>query len=356
MILGNVNANINDTWQVVHDSGELSSAVANYTISGLKGDTDLEYELIMRTVASANSSYYAQFNAVGSSQYGTQHMKGVSTTASAGRNTAESYFRITPAGVTNASGNIGLFRCRISAKGSAKTVLTSGAEGISGTTVSTVSSQGSVWNNSAEVTSLKVFGGNLGIGTRIILLKKVHTTDGMKTGIIIPNKIQGSWERIYETTLTSAATSVTISSLKGNVDILYRLIVRGIDKSTCNGSWAVFLNGAVNTSYGSQSLIGISAAVTAVRNTAVYGFDSAGGYSNNNGYLTMSDSLIYGRSGYLKPCLTTVSGDISGTTITSTRLIGSSWSNTAEITSLQVYPSADQMDAGTHIELYRLNL
>jgi hypothetical protein len=89
MITGNISGEINGTWTVVHDSGEFSSAVTSYDITGLQGDTDIEYQLITRVVngyAGANTIRF-RLNSDSGSNYGIQNMLGESATASAARYT-----------------------------------------------------------------------------------------------------------------------------------------------------------------------------------------------------------------------------------------------------------------------------
>ncbi|KKM18202.1 hypothetical protein LCGC14_1668080, partial [marine sediment metagenome] len=95
------------------------------------------------------------------------------------------------------------------------------------TTIDKIASYAESWTNTAdEITSLVVFADNtdgIGIGSRIILLKKVDVSSDMKTGAIeVQGEIENAWQKIYTNDLTSAAASVTISGLTGNTDVVYK--------------------------------------------------------------------------------------------------------------------------------------
>ena len=356
MKLGNVEGDINGLWQVAHDSGELTSAVTSYDITGLEGDTDIEYKLICRFIDDTTvGDYKLTFNTDTGNNYGYQDIKGIDATASAVRDTSEAYWHI---GQTSTDDYICFSETSIFSKsGVVRTGISTYAYDITGTTVTGIIKRGHFWNNTAdEITQMVITAGadNINIGSRIILLKKVHN-DGMKTGTLTPNKIEGAWERIYDSTLSSAATSVTISGLEGNTDVLYRLIVRSV-KGTNSGNNAIRPNSDSGNNYGSQYLKGQNTTASSLRGTAdnyIYL-----GTTTNADDMAMSDTLIYAKSGYERTILALIVSAVNGTTVDTTQIQGNSWNNTAdEITSLLVYSTGvDGLGIGTHIELYRLNL
>ena len=358
MRAGIIDSEVNDLWCVAHDSGELGTAVTSYDITGLEGDTDVEYQLICRFIDDSTvGDYKLTFNTDTGTNYGYQDIKGIDSTASAIRDTSEAYWHI---GQTSADDYICFSETSIFSKsGVVRTGISTYAYDITGTTVTGIIKRGHSWNNTAdEITQMVITAGadNINIGSRIILLKKVHN-DGMKTGTLTPNKIEGAWERIYDSTLSSAATSVTISDLEGDTDCLYRLVTRGISGYAGSAFIQIQPNADATTSnYGYQSLRGDSTTASAARATTYDGILC--GYSTAITRLFFSDVLLYAKSGYERTALSNIVNNITGTTVSQINLTGGVWDNTAdEITSLRLISSqADGLGIGTHIELYRLNL
>lgn len=351
---------IDNLWEVVEDSGELSSAVTTYTFSNLTGDTDVEYKLICRFVGIGTSTtYYLQPNAdTTTSNYGYQRIRGTSTTADASRATTTTGMIL-----GNAPANyVGFSETTLYAKsGQERTGITLTTD-MNGTTVTDITQYDTVWSNTAnEITSLVVrstTASAIGIGSRLILLKRTNITSGVKTGTIDPQgTIYGVWEKIDEHEVTgSAETSHTFSSLTGNTDVLYKIIFRGVQGHSGSSTYAIRPNNDSGTNYGDQYLYGSNATVSAARNTARNRI-AMGSISTLN-YLMQSEVLIYAKSGYERTVLVKSSYDITGTTVNNAILYGTSWNNTAdEITSLVVYgDDTSALGVGTHIELWRLNL
>lgn len=360
MKLGNINAEIDGHWVVAHDSGELATAVTSYDITGLSGDTDVEYQLIMRAVNdSASSSYRYRLNNDTATNYGYQYITANGTEKTAARGTFNTLSSTWIAG--NTIGQIEFAKIHIFAKsGKERTVISQTSEGNSGTGVSIVSKVAQVWNNTVdELTSINLFAtatDGFGVGSRIILLKKVHN-DAMKTGVITPNKIEGAWERIYSNTLSSAATSVTISGLTGNTDQVYRVVVRPVGGSATATNYQITMNSDTGSNYGRQVLAGYTTTVYAVRDAQAY-ISLNHVESNIQGHTQLNDILMYAKSGYERTALVNSLEKENGTSINTTVIAGHSWSNTAdEITQIVITASqASGIGIGSVIELYRLNL
>ena len=165
----------------------------------------------------------------------------------------------------------------------------------------------------------------------------------------------GVFQRIYSNTLTSAATSITISGLNGDVDKVYRIKCRFVNGYNVAANFMARLNndsGASN--YGYQSLDGTNATATALRDTAEA--QLALGYCSTLNYISMGEGLLYAKSGYVRTFLNEYSNSITGTTVTAIFIKGQSWNNIVDnISSIVVL--ADQtngLGAGTVIELYAL--
>jgi len=359
MRFGTLNAQIDGFWVVAHDSGELAAATDSYDITGLAGDTDQEYRLIARFVSNGSSvDYRLTMNNTGSGNYGWQLIRGYDSSYQASRATAQD--SISLIGSALESGEIEMADVHFFVtSGLIKTANALIAGAIAGTTVDEIKQKSFVFNSTSEVTSIKIACGaanGIGVGTRFILLKKVHASDGMKLGAARPNQLENAWERIYSKTLTAAATSLVISNLEGDTDCVYRLVLKQVNGYAGVASVLVSLNSDTGVNYGFQMLYGQNTTVGASRNNNLTGIGVS--YTNGISELCLSDSLIYAKSGYERTALISKNVDVNGTAITQIELRGESWNNTTdEVTSLLLTATnANGLGIGTTIELYRLNL
>jgi len=208
MRYGDIEGLMSGSFVVAYDSGELSSPTTSITISNLRGDVDESYEMICRFVqngATAAACWLRLNNDTGSN-YGRERLRATGSSLTANQSTGQSAIRL---GGATAAGNIAFSSTLIYAKsGRIRLTVSNRASDITGTTVSIRDMSGASWNNTAdEITSMTVLSNQtngMGVGTRIILLKKVNSTAGMKTGVIEPNGVvSGGWERIYEHQLRS---------------------------------------------------------------------------------------------------------------------------------------------------------
>ena len=359
MKIGTMDGLIDGLSQVVYDSGELTSADTSITISGLTGNTAEEYILIYRFVSdyAAAAVYGLRPNNDSGSNYGFQRLRGRDSTPEAIRATPTSFALTT--GLAQNSLTMG--EANLYAKsGYVRTLINFAVDDVVGTTIDKIASYAESWTNTAdEITSLVVFADNtdgIGIGSRIILLKKVDVSSDMKTGAIeVQGEIENAWQKIYTNDLPSAAASVTISGLTGNTDILYKLICRFKDKDTVGGYFFRPNSDSTADKYGYQFLRGADAAVSASRDITQNRMDI--GYTNTDQYYCFSKILLYAKSGYVRTAITKYLEDTTATSVFATSLNGSVWNDTStEITSLEISAAADQMEIGTHIELWKLNL
>lgn len=350
---------IDGTQAVVYDSGVLTMTANAVTIIGLDGDTDSEYQLLCYLIDDTTvGDYKLTFNSDTGNNYGYQHISGISSSAAAVRDTSEAYWHI---GQTSTDDYLCFSTTTIKAKsGYLRTGITKYAYDISGTTVTGVILRGQSWNNTADnITQMVITptADNINVGSRIILLKKVTATDGIKTGELdIKGKVYGTWQEVYSTTLTEAATSVTISGLTGDTDVLYRLRARGVSNTGVSAGNSLRLNNDTTANIcGYQYIQGVNTSVEVQRGTANFipccAFTAAD-------QVSLNESIIYAKSGYVRTALTEIAHSISTTTVSNISLWGNSWNNTAdEVTSMTITSgTADGIDIGTTLTLERLNL
>ena len=352
---------VTNTWTVAYDSGELSAAATSLTISNINGDIDEEYQLILREVSGVTTTQFqVRPNNDSAANYGWQRINGQNMGASAYRTTDDRFIASTYGGAVN---EITLSVSHIYAKsGYVRTALANHASGISGTTVTNITSIGSSWNNTSDViTNLVVLANQtngIGIGSRIILLKKVTSTSGMKTGALeVQGSVYGTWQKVYSTTLDAAATSVTISGLDGNTDVMYRLKCRFVNGFNGAVSYLFRPNNDTGTNYGFQYLAGINATASAGRNTAQTGTSICNQADALND-IAEGEVLFYAKSGYVRTSTGSNSRAISVTTVTGIILYGQAWNNTTDnITSLVIFAdSANGLGVGSFIYLEKLVL
>ena len=343
-------------FQTIYDSGELASAQTSITISNLDGDNDKEYFLIARIINGYNGGtfYYARPNNDSGSNYGFQMIRGADSTTYASRFESDSLSDI---GYSASLNSLTLSETLLYAKsGYIRTAITKLAQSIVTTTVTGIKLTGQVWNNTADnITSLVIFAdqsNGFGIGSRIILMKKSNSTSKMKTGNLnVQGKVKGTFQKIYKTTLTSAATSVTISGLDGNTDQLYRLKVRHISNAASSNCGIRPNNDSTANIYGVQDLNGTNTTSQAARTT--YNLGYFGYNASASGNICLYDMLLYAKSGYIRTALVDYTENIATTTVNDIGIKGMAYNETAtNITSLVILNNnTDGLGIGTVIEL-----
>jgi hypothetical protein len=209
MRTGAIDGKINNLYQVVYDSEELEAATNSVTITDLDGDTDHEYELICRFVNDdgSDSGYYIRFNGDTDANYGIQYLRGNDASAQAGVNQNDNQIYLA---TSNAAQDYLTFAtCHIyAAKNDIRLTLGRGAEDMTSTTPTIVSNISGSWDNKVDnLTSLTVAStqtSGIGIGSRIILLRKTDATDGMQTGVMqVAGDLKYTWQKIFEVTMGS---------------------------------------------------------------------------------------------------------------------------------------------------------
>ena len=360
---GDIDGYIDGMYQVVYDSGELSGATTTIDIENLEGDTDKEYKLIIRTVNgySGASQTLVRLNDDSSANYGVQYLRGRISSATAARATAGTSMCIANASATSLGAIIfGEFDI-YAVSGNERTLIQTGTGDISGTTVSDINLQGHSWNNTAdELVSINIFSAQtngLGVGSRVILLKKVDASAGTQTGDLTVNgSVTGAWEKIYENDVSSATQTVTMSGLTGNTDVIYRVITYAINDDASTAGYDLTFNDDGGSNYGRQTLYATNTTVTASRG-ARSSIDLSVS-AIDQGEANFTDSLMYVKSGYERVGFSKIVNEINGTTVDTIALYGFSYNDTStEVTSIEFFSEETSgIGVDSHIELWRLNL
>ncbi len=160
------------------------------------------------------------------------------------------------------------------------------------------------------------------------------------------------WQIEYDSTLTSAATTVTISGLTGDTAEEYLLIVRAIADSASIATYVLRPNNdSTGSIYGLQSLYGSGASAGAGRSTGSSIYQSEA----DSGRTATAKTLIYAKTGHIRLFLVDIARDITGTTVTYTMMYAYSYNETStEITSLALISTeTDGFGVGTEIILYK---
>lgn len=355
MIFGNLSGLVNGTEQVVFDSEVTGSAVSSISTGNiLNGDEDGWYTVIVRAIASTTtaSAWGIRWNNDSGSNYGDRAIYAGSTTYGDDSHVNASSMRFGDSSTAN-------YHCfaviRMYAKsGSVRMANIVCATDITGTTVTYLYARSCVWNNTSDNITNATFVGttNFAVGSRVIILKTNNFTNGTPTGIITTPYIKGAWVRIASQTLGSPTNLVNFNSLDGERDVLYygSYRTKGNGAITCGTR----VNNVTTNSYGRQALYGNSTNVAGYRDTAYpylhheYHGSASGEYGQHN-------VLIWAKSGFVRPCLSSSLVGVNGTTVYETAVCGSVYNDTSTaVSSLNVYTGSNNFDTGSIFELYAL--
>jgi len=157
-----------------------------------------------------------------------------------------------------------------------------------------------------------------------------------------------TYEAISSTTLGSAASSITFSSIPGTYTDL-RIVCVG--KSNANGQWYVRFNGLSTSLYSYTNISGsgsAAASAAATNDNAMY-FNYSDTYSTTQPAMITMDIFSYAGSTN-KTSLLTYNGDRNGSGIVE-RTVGL-WRSTAAITSVGIFDNSGSFTTGFTATLY----
>jgi hypothetical protein len=171
-IQGNV---LGNCWEKIYEN-ILVSATTSITISGLDGNTDEEYKILVRPINgyNGNCGYYIRPNNDSGANYGYQNIYASNTSVGGGRAGGNTGFLINAADSLN---RISLYNAILMAKsGYVRTLMLENVCSVNGTAILFNTFEGWSWNNTADnITSLVIIAtqtDGLGIGSVIELWRK----------------------------------------------------------------------------------------------------------------------------------------------------------------------------------------
>jgi hypothetical protein len=354
MLFGNLTGIVNGTEKVVFDYEVTGSAVSSVGITGLNGDVDQWYTILIRTVSTTGGNNIGlRINGDTGSNYGRRNINAASTTISDASGALSYHY------VCGESSGSNFSVIRLYAKSGAVRMLTSlDAEAITTTTVLSCSVKACVWNNSVDnITSLTLTSsaGNtsIGVGTRIIILKSNLTSTGTPCGSITTPYIQGSWARVGSSVLGASATTVDFT-VDGNRDVIYCVSVGYKNAYSGSGYVYVRFNSDGGTNYGYQLQSAESTTTSAARGTATENYITAASAVNEYG---QGQIIIFAKSGFIRPNVSIATPKwVSGTTVGQHTFYGQTWNNTSDnIITLTVGTNrSNGLATGTRIDVYAL--
>lgn len=202
---------------------------------------------------------------------------------------------------------------------------------------------GTITANKLNISQLDAISANIGtlsVGT-------------ITTGITL----DASWRKVYDNTLTSNATSVTLSGLSGNTDLHYYISAKWVKNGGTTSNFGIQCNGDTGVSnYGWFTFYGPGGGL----NTESYNdndwFMLWAGRADTDGYVSHGHGYLQAESGYTRTFIGQFMREINPAgSMHSLYSMGDCWWNTAaEITSLKfLSEAATALKIGTRIEVWR---
>ena len=159
-----------------------------------------------------------------------------------------------------------------------------------------------------------------------------------------------TYEKIQSTTLGSAASNITFSSISSAYTDLRLVMTYTNATASVGGAILIQFNGDTATNYSKTTLYGDGGSAASGRNTSVsYISTNLTGADTTPPQLLEADIFSYAGSTY-KTVLARSSADMNGTGST-TSLVGL-WRSTSAITSIKLYFASYNLGTGTTATLY----
>lgn len=355
MLFGNLQGLINGTEQIVFDYEVTGSPISSIDTGNiLNGDEDGWYTIIARQIPAITSQITCRLNNDSGANYGRRGIYAENNLVIDESGTGMTGINLSPN--TVAVDYYDFSVTKLYAKsGSVRLIQSIQTSRNAGTFIEELATYGYVWNNSIDnITSMNFIsnqGAGFGAGTRIIILKTNNVPIATETGKISTPYIKGTWVRIGSQILTSPTSSITFSGLDGDRDVIYLWNVSCLAAANLAGIY-IRPNNDSAVNYGHQFLRGQNSSLQGDRGTQSY-FGGTG-YGVDIGNIGFYKSILFAKSGFVRPCLTNELANIYGTTVTNVTLTADAWNNSIDnITSLVISASAN-FAIGSQFELYAL--
>lgn len=159
---------------------------------------------------------------------------------------------------------------------------------------------------------------------------------------------------IYETDVTSATDTVTVSGLDGNVDVRYYLSIRFVNSIGGGCTYYLKPNNDSSASYGYQETDGNNSAVSSARATAQStGMFLTDSNSVTGGLLALFEGTMIAKTNAHRGLIAVTSRQINTDLISIAGILNSMWNNSSSnITSLVFTSGSNCIGAGSHIEIW----
>jgi hypothetical protein len=194
--------------------------------------------------------------------------------------------------------------------------------------------------------------GNVGIGTASPAYP-LDVNGTSRTGdMIVTGKLRaGTWQAVYENTLSAAATSVSVSGLAGDTDLIYKIYYSVVNGSGGAGTIRIRLNNDSGNNY-SWNRIAAQGSTPGGQLSASDSGIFAGAYTQANDLVT-DEAVIFSKSGINRGFQSYSNTMAANTANAEIDLIFGQWKNsTDEVTSIDIvaYP-ANGLGAGSYIRV-----
>jgi hypothetical protein len=175
------------------------------------------------------------------------------------------------------------------------------------------------------------------------------TEDDIGSGI----DVAAVWRKIYDNTLSSAVTTISITSLDGNTDGEWILQIMGKWAGVGAGSIRVTFNNDIGNNYGYEYIAAADGATTVGNSEGTDHWYLCSFTATNE--VSWGRMRIYAKSGLERMGVTHIVNECDGIGVGENMLLGNIWSNTADnITEIDLTATtASAIDAGTRVIMYK---
>ena len=249
-------SSVDNVEQIVYEN-TLTGDAASVTISGLDGNTDEEYRLIIFGAPhTTDSAHWVSLYLNNDSSINNYTITYTFYTSSAGGAIIGTGSSAAYATYINAGNQPGFSDIRIFAKsGRKRSIIGRMNYGLAASQFPWTFNFTNQWTNTADNLTSIVLSGNMGAGTYICLMKRTQNTTGKLFNTMTTKSLNANcFTAVYDSGLLNTTSPVTITGLNGNVDKIYDIEIRHHgDSATLNLNADTGANYAYSSQYGKWS-------------------------------------------------------------------------------------------------------